>query len=61
MVREKKNSQPLSMRMDQSVFERLKRFCEQSGQSKTTAIERAVVKYIDDYDELIERVKQSKF
>ena len=36
---------------DKPTFDRLKQFCEDSGQSKTVAIERAINMYIDDYDD----------
>ena len=40
---------PVSIRMSIQVLERLNEFCKSSGQTKTTAIERAVMMYIDDY------------
>jgi hypothetical protein len=36
--------------MDKAVYERLNEYCEESGLSKTVAIERAISLYIDDYD-----------
>ena len=36
--------------MEQTVFDRLCCYCEQSGQTKTVAIERAVMRYIDEYE-----------
>lgn len=51
MAKKIKESQPVSIRMDKAIFERLKDFCEESGQSKTVAIERAINMYIDDYDD----------
>lgn len=50
MSRQKKESQPFSIRMDKAVYERLNEYCEESGLSKTVAIERAISLYIDDYD-----------
>lgn len=35
--------------------DRLSAFCEQSGQSKTTTIERAIVAYIDDYESMMKQ------
>lgn len=55
MSREKKKSQPMSLRIKQTIADRLSSFCEQSGQSKTTTIERAIVAYIDDYESMIKR------
>ncbi len=50
MPRQKKESQPFSIRMNKAIYERLNEYCEESGQSKTVAIERAISMYIDDYD-----------
>ena len=60
MAKKIKESQPLSIRMEKGTFERLKEFCEESGQSKTVAIERAINLYIDDYDAKMERLKEEK-
>lgn len=50
VCQEKKESQPFSIRMDKAVYERLNEYCEESGLSKTVAIECAISMYIDDYD-----------
>lgn len=60
MARPKKNSSPVTIRMEQKVYERLNTFCERSGQPKTTAIERALTEYIDAYDRLMERAKERR-
>ncbi len=57
MARPKKDSSPVTIRMDQKIYERLNTFCVRSGQPKTTAIERALTEYIDAYDKLMERMK----
>ena len=49
MPRPRKDNHPLSMRIDQEVYERLKQYCTDSGQTKTMAIERALTAYIDNY------------
>ena len=41
MAREKKENVPVSIRMEKQTYERLAQFCEESGQLKTVAIERA--------------------
>ena len=51
MARPKKENTPTSFRLDTAISERLTRFCEDSGQTKTTAVERALTMYIDDYEE----------
>lgn len=60
MAKKVKDSHPFSIRMETSTFERLKEFCEESGQSKTVAIERAINMYIDDYDAKMEKLKEEK-
>ena len=49
MPRPKKDNYPLSLRIDKTVYERLTQYCEDSGQTKTLAIERALMVYIDEY------------
>ena len=51
MARAKKDNVPVSMRVEKGIFEKLSKFCEDSGQSKTVAVERALEMYIDDYYE----------
>ena len=60
MARPKKDSSPVTIRMDQKVYDRLNTFCERSGQPKTTAIERALTEYIDAYDKLMERATKGE-
>ena len=49
MSKKTKESHPLSVRMEKNTYELLNKFCEDSGLSKTVAIERAVEMYIADY------------
>ena len=58
MAKQTKNSRPLSVRMESLTFERLQKFCIDSGQTKTLAIERAVNMYIDDYDDKMRRLSE---
>ena len=58
MARVKKESKPFSIRMDKLTFDRLSRYCELSGQSKTLALERAVNKYIDEYDKRMQKLNE---
>ena len=60
MNREKKKSQPMSIRIEKTIADRLSDFCVKSGQSKTTAIERAIVAYIDNYDRMMERINETE-
>ena len=49
MPRPKKDNYPLSLKIDKTVYERLTKDCEDSGQTKPLAIERALMAYIDEY------------
>ena len=51
MARTKKNGTYLNVCIDSSVYERLDRFSEDAGQTKTVAVERALTAYLDDYEE----------
>ena len=57
MPRQKKDSQPFSIRMDKTIYEKLVQFCDESGQPKTIAIERAVEEYINKYDGKLKHLK----
>ncbi|MCQ2438633.1 MAG: ribbon-helix-helix protein, CopG family [Oscillospiraceae bacterium] len=56
MARPQKPNKSVAIRMDIDLYERLNDYCERSGQSKTTAIERALAMFIDDYDEKQARI-----
>lgn len=56
MARAKKESKPFSLRMDKDTFARLEAYCTSAGQTKTTAIERAVNRYIDEYEERMKKL-----
>ena len=60
MAKPRKEAQPLSIRMDKPTFDRLNEYCEDSGQSKTVAIERAINKYIDEYEEKIKLLEEKE-
>lgn len=59
MVRPKKDSKAISVRLASDVYERLNDYCERSGQPKTIAIERAITMLIDDYDEKQRIIKEA--
>ena len=50
MARPKKDSHPITIRMEQDLYDRLEKYCKKSGQPKTVALERALTNYIDLYD-----------
>lgn len=60
MPRPKKDGVAFSIRMEKDIFERLEKYCEESGQSKTVAMERALAMYIDDYEKRQKIVKAAK-
>lgn len=49
MARPRKESIPLNIKMDKDVCERLVAYCNEVGQTKTTAVERALSMYMDEY------------
>ena len=50
MARPKKNGTYLNVCIETPIYERLERFCEAAGQTKTVAVERALAAYLNDYD-----------
>lgn len=60
MPKKQKDSQPFSIRMEKQTFERLNQFCDDAGQSKTLAIERAINMYIDDYDAKMRKLREDE-
>ena len=60
MGRPRKDNKPISMRISTSIFNKLEEFCEVTGLSKTVAVERAIEKYIEDYEKDAEMLKKMK-
>ncbi len=60
MPRQKKDAQPISIKMDKVTFDRLAEYCIRSGQSKTVAIERAINQFIDEYDAMVSAYEDQK-
>lgn len=50
MPRPKKDAKILNIKLSTPVYEDLQQFCDESGQTKTIAVERAVIAYIEDYN-----------
>lgn len=48
MPRQRKEYSPISLKMDKTVFERLQSYSKESGVPKTTIIERAIARYLDE-------------
>ena len=51
MARPKKNGTYLNVCIETPIYERLEAMCEDAGQSKTVAVERALTLYLDEYEE----------
>ena len=49
MARPKKNGTYLNVCIETSIYKRLEEICDEAGQTKTVAVERAL-KYFDEYD-----------
>ena len=49
MPREKKDARPLSIKLSTPVFENLEQFCEESGMTKTLAIEKILSNFFAEY------------
>lgn len=58
-----KEYKPLTVRMDATVYDRLTDYCQESGQPKTVAVERAITMFINDYEKkktILEEVSNTK-
>ena len=51
MARPKKNGTYLNVCIETPIYERLVALCEDAGQTKTVAVERALTLYLEDYEE----------
>lgn len=63
MARPKKNGTYLNVRIETPIYERLEKFSEEAGQSKTVAVERALMAYMDDFEEkqrLLKELEEAK-
>lgn len=58
MARPKKNGTYLNVCIETTVYERLETFCNDAGQTKTVAVERALQLYLDDYDDKQRKLKE---
>ena len=50
MARPKKNGTYLNVCIEADIYERLEELCEDAGQTKTAAVERALRRYLDEYE-----------
>ena len=51
MARPRKDSKPLNIKMDAELYERFEKYCDDMGQTKTTAVERIIAEALNRYDE----------
>lgn len=50
MARAKKNGTYLNVCIESKIYQRLDCFCDEAGQTKTVAVERALLEYICNYE-----------
>jgi predicted DNA-binding protein len=58
MARPKKNGTYLNVCIETPIYERLEALCVDAGQTKTVAVERALMLYLDDYEEKQKKLKE---
>ena len=49
MARPKKNGTYLNICIESAIYDELTKFCNEAGQTKTVAVERALVEYFENY------------
>ena len=52
MAQVKKDAKVINMKLDIAVYNKLERFCSETGLSKTTATEKILDKYLSEYLDL---------
>lgn len=60
MARPKKNGTYLNVCIESTIYERLEKLCDEAGQTKTIAVERALIAYLDNYDQMQEKLNALK-
>lgn len=58
MARAKKNGTYLNVCIETPIYERLEKLCDEAGQTKTIAVERALNAYLDEFDEKQKMLKE---
>ena len=58
MARPKKNGTYLNVCIETPIYERLEALCDDAGQTKTVAVERALSAYIADYEEKQKMIRE---
>ena len=49
MARAKKDGRYVNYDIEREIYEKLEKYCEEVGQTKTVAIERILTRYLDNY------------
>ena len=50
MARPKKNGKYLNVCIEANIYDNLEQFCDDAGQTKTVAVERALMEYLESYE-----------
>lgn len=50
MPQRKKDYKLINCKIEREIAERLEKFTEETGLSKTVSIEKALIRYLDNYD-----------
>ena len=58
MARPKKNGTYLNVCIETPIYEKLESFCDEAGQTKTVAVERALAAYLAAYEEKQKKLKE---
>ncbi len=58
MARPKKNGKYINVCIETPIYERLEAMCKDSGLTKTVAVERALIAYLDEHEKEQEMLKQ---
>ena len=51
MAKQNKDWKALNIKLDRTVYEQLEKYCEETGLSKTVAVERILSKAFKEYEE----------
>lgn len=49
MSRTKKDAKILNIKLDREIHEQLEQFCDESGMTKTIAVEKTLKRYFEEY------------
>ena len=58
MARPKNNGTYINVSIETPIYERCDKFCNDAGHTKTVAVERALISYFDEYEEMKKKLKE---